>query len=327
MRGHRDKPGDDGHELRPLLRLFALLLLHVGAEHRVHAPLIAGAFGFEVKCLAYRWHLADARLRSAAIEALAAFGPRVVGALGDVLEDESVAIAIRQHVPRALRLIRDQRSVDVLLRAIAQRDLTVRSAALRALNRLRESAPGLDYGSAALPGHMEDEARRCFELKALLTPFRDASDRRTAVGLLAGTLEERLVRSLERLFRLLGLRYPPKEIYATYLAVQRRRDQELSTALDFLDGIVDRDVKRYLMPLLDSSDQGRRGHELFGIGEKDAVAALRELIRSGDPWLAACAVAAAAELGLRGLIPEIREARGAGAEVRLVAERAMAALA
>jgi len=270
--------------------------------------------------------LADSRLRSSAIEALAAFGPRITGTLSDVLEDGAFPAAIRQHVPRALRLIPDQRSVDALLRALGQRDLTIRSAALRALNRLRESAPQLRYDGGVLTPHIQDEARICYQWNAALAPFREYKDPRTAAGLLASTLEERLSRSLERLFRLLGLRYPPKEIYASYMAVQRRR-AEVSTALDFLDNILDRDVKRYLMPLLDASDQARRGRELFGIQDKDAVAALRELIRSDDPWLAVCAVATAAELQLRDLIPEIRDVRDAGAGIGPVAESAMAALA
>jgi hypothetical protein len=98
-------------------------------------------------------------------------------------------------------------------------------------------------------------------------------------------------------------------------------------ALDFLDSVLERDVKRYLMPLLDTPDQRRHGRAMLGVKEKDAVTALRELIHSDDPWLAACAVATAADLGLRELVPEIRGVRGAGAEVGPVAEAAMAALA
>jgi AAA family ATP:ADP antiporter len=273
-------------------------------------------------------HLAGSRLRSAAIEALAAFGPRIVGTLGDVLKDESVFVAIRQHVPRVLRLIPDQRSVDVLWQSVGEPNLTIRSAVLRALNRLRENAPHLRYDGASLARYIHDEARGYYMLCAALAPFRECKNPRTAAGLLASTLEERLQRSLERLFRLLGLQYPPKEIYATYLAVQRRRQQEFSNAIEFLDNILERDVKRYVLPLLETSDHHRRGRELFGIQEKDAPAAIRELIRSDDPWLAACAMAAAADLGLRSLVPEIQDAcRGAGAEVSQVGEWAVTALA
>ena len=50
------------------------------------------------------------------------------------------------------------------------------------------------------------------------------------------------------------------------------------------------------------------GRELFGVDVRSAEDAIRELIRSHDPWLVACAMAAAAELRLRSLAPEIRQA-------------------
>jgi hypothetical protein len=51
-------------------------------------------------------------------------------------------------------------------------------------------------------------------------------------------------------------------------------------------------------------------------------------MRSGDAWIAACAVATAAELGLRDLRPEIEPlSRKAGAEVVMVARSALATLA
>jgi AAA family ATP:ADP antiporter len=139
----------------------------------------------------------------------------------------------------------------------------------------------------------------------------------------------RLQDTVERLFRLLGLRYPPKEIYAAYLAVNRRRAEELSAALEFLDNVLDRELKRVLLPLLDApAHLAEKGRELFGVEVPDAEAAVRELIRSGDPWLVACAAASAAELRLRNLAPDIaRAAEQAGREVSEVARAAAAALA
>jgi len=55
---------------------------------------------------------------------------------------------------------------------------------------------------------------------------------------------------------------------------------------------------------------------------------LRELMKSGDSWLVACAVATTAELGMRDLRPEIEPlARRAGADVVTVARSALATLA
>ena len=272
--------------------------------------------------------LGDVRVRGAAIEALAAFGPMITGTLADILEDPSGSPGVRRQIPRALRLIVHQRSVDVLIQALRQPDLVVRTAVLRALNRLRESAPDLNYSGQFVTEQILQEARHYFELHAALRPFRDQR-RSQAAGLLVRTIEERLHQTLERLFRLLGLCYPPREIYSAYLAVSRRQHEQFSAALEFLDSVLARDLKRVLLPMLDEPDHVMEtGRQLFGIESKTPEAAVRELIRCGDLWVVACAVAAAGELRMRGLAAEIRQAaENIGPEVAEVAKSTAALLA
>jgi AAA family ATP:ADP antiporter len=272
--------------------------------------------------------MSDVRIRGVAIEALAAYGPMIVGTLADFLGDGASPLSVRRQIPRVLRLIVNQRSVDVLLTALYQPSPVIRSAALKALNRLRESAPQLHYADELVTVQIHQEARQYFELIAALAPFRDQQNTSKAASLLTRTIEERLRQTLDRLFRLLGLRYPPREIYSAYLAVSRRQGEQFSAALEFLDSVLERDLKRVLLPLLDAPDHLiETGRHLFGISVKTPETAIRELIRSGDPWLVACAVAAAGELGMRKLVPDIQEAaRNTGAEVAEVARTAAAQL-
>src|SRR5205085_12033535 len=169
-----------------------------------------------------------------------------------------------------------------------------------------------------------------YELTAALEPFKSQEGRgRGAARLLALTIEERLRSTLDRLFRLLGLRYPPKEIYSAYRAVARRQHDEATAALEFLDNTLERDLKRILLPLLDAPEHlHEHGRELFGVEVRSAEDAIRELIRSHDPWLVACAMAAAAELGMRNLAPDIHQAaEESQEEVLEVARSAEARLA
>jgi len=273
--------------------------------------------------------LAPARLRADAIDALAACGPSICGALSDVLLDESVPLRIRRQVPRVLKGIPSQRSVDVLLGAINHPDLSIRTAVLKALNRLRESGPGLNFEDRFVTEQMLAEARYYCELSAALAPFRerDLHDR-TASRLLARTIEEHLKDTLERLFRLLGLRYPPREIYSAWRAVCRAGHEEHTAAVELLDNLLDRNIRRFLLPLLDAPEHALEcGRELFGLQTLTVENAIRELIRSRDSWLVACAMAAAAELKLRDLVPEIAHAAAqAESEVSEVARSAEAAL-
>ena len=76
------------------------------------------------------WLLPNPYARAEAVTALAAYGPRICGSLADILEDRSVSARVRAQIPRVLKQIPDQRSVDVLLKATIQSELR-RSATWR----------------------------------------------------------------------------------------------------------------------------------------------------------------------------------------------------
>ena len=132
---------------------------------------------------------------------------------------------------------------------------------------------------------------------------------------------------MERLFRLLGLRYSPNEIYNTYLALESGEADRVTAAFDYLDSLLERELKRVVMPLLDSGHLSAHARDLFRIEPKTLEAAVRELLLSGDSWIAVCAIATAAELKLKALVPDISKVGArAGQETVEVARAAAAAL-
>jgi AAA family ATP:ADP antiporter len=269
------------------------------------------------------------RLRGDAIQALTAFGSGITGSLSDILNDEKVSVRIRRQIPRVLKNLAAQRSVDVLLPAIGHSDLSIRAAALKALNHLRETAPKLNFNDNYVTNQLMNEARACYESTAALEPFRDLpTSGRPALKLLAQTMEHRLKDAEARLFRLLGLCYPPKDVYSAYLAVSKPAQYDMAAGLEFLDNVLDRNIKRVLLPLLDAPQNLLdRGQELFGIRKLTLEEAIGMQIRSGDPWLAACAMGAAAELRIRSLAADIALAGREGtAEISRVAQSAEATL-
>jgi ATP:ADP antiporter, AAA family len=273
--------------------------------------------------------LAHPALRREAIAALVSFGPGICGTLGDALLDMQLPARVRRQVARVLGNIPHQRSADVLLSALGTQDMASRGAVLKALNRLRETPGDLRFDDDFIEQQILAEARLYYELSAALAPFRERRENGRAVSLLARTVEDRLKNTLERLFRLLGLRYPPKEIYSAYVAVSRRDAESAVAALEFLDNVVDRNLKRFLLPLLDAPDHLlAHGRELFGVEPKTLEEAIRELIHFRDPWLAACAMASAAELNLRNMAADIAQAaEGSEEEVSEVARSVEATLA
>ena len=225
------------------------------------------------------------RMRGYAIDALAGFGERIVGTLGDVLLDTTTPVAVRRQIPRVLQQIPSQRSVDVLFQSYDEEDLTVRTTALKGLeSSSRHSAEAELRARIAAAIYLEGSAL-LLRNGGGVSPFRDNHET-PAARLLAATLDDRLRRTLERLFRLLGLKYPPKEMHAAYLALNRKKTDEYSAAIEFLDNVLERDLKRLLIAAArrKHADHADRTGSLRCRG-KDQRAALRDLMRSGMPGL------------------------------------------
>ena len=186
----------------------------------------------------------------------------------------------------------------MLLSAHIHHEPSIRAAALKALVQLKEAAPQLSYRHPLVKQEILNAAHHYYEMSAALVPFAGYADkRRSAAGLLARTLQERLRQSIQRLFRLLGLRYPSQEMHWAYLAFTHGDKEKRMAAVEFLDNILDQDLKRVLLPLLESERVAEAGRSLFRVEAQTAEATASGLLESDDRWLVACAIAAAAELG------------------------------
>ncbi len=289
----------------------------------------AGQFGDRIYFEPIVRRLAEQAVRAAAVESLAMYGARICGSLGDILLDSNGRPEIRRQIPRVLRLIHDQRSVDVLVGSLDAADRSIRAAVVKALNRLRESAPQLALPAAAIDRQIQNETIQCFQWQAMLAPVAAAARPRTASALLARSVEARVRQSMERLFRLLALRYPHNEIYNCYLALESGQSDRITTVHDYLDSLLDREIKRLFLPLLDSREHmARHARDLCGIAPKALDTAVRELLVCGDAWISVCAMSAGAEMNLKGLASAIAQASvGSGDETVAVARAAAAALA
>lgn len=267
--------------------------------------------------------------RGAAIEALARYGPAICGTLGDMLEDETVPLKVRAHIPRVLKRIPHQRSVDILIGAYRSGDLAIRAAALKGLTRLRERAPALTFTNSFLKQHALNEAHRIYEFATWLAPFESHQGRKSsAVSLLARTIEQRQRDAINRLFRILGLIHSPREMGWTYLILSRDDKRNHSTAVDYLDSVLDRDLRNVVVPIFDHPERMlERGRAVFGVEATDTCGAIGVLIHSNETWMAACAIGAAGELKLRELAGDIAEvAKRSGSDLEVVARAATASL-
>ncbi len=285
-------------------------------------------------------HLIAKHVRKSVREALAEFGEGIIDTLAPILEDENQQKRKRVEIPKVFALIGSQRVVSFLLKKLEFRDLDLRYQIIRALNRLRLEYPELRFDHQYVKTRITEEIelfqttlRIWIEQKAISAGAESARrlhhevDRvQKARLLLVRALEERLDDILERIFRLLGLKYSPKDMLNAYFGLTSDKDYLRANAIEFLDNILETSFKRTLIPLVESSlsdlPKIEGGHFQPEFSGEDASL---ELILTGDDnWLKALAMHLIAEQGLTKFIASIQSF--ADSPDPLVREAALASL-
>ncbi|QXP52143.1 hypothetical protein [Cellulophaga sp. HaHa_2_1] len=66
-------------------------------------------------------------------------------------------------------------------------------------------------------------------------------------------LERRLDAGLERIFKLLGLKYKQNDITIAYAGLVSEKQEARTNAIEFLDNLLSGELKRKLLPIIESS--------------------------------------------------------------------------
>ena len=164
--------------------------------------------------------LGHRRLKSGARDALVGYGQPVLTILEHFLRDPREDVWVRRHIPATIARIPCQRAMDILTDALVDRDSFLRYKAVAGLEKLRRDDPDLTVQRAPIETLALKEG---FSYLKCLTRSHNLSMRTDPAmdTLLAVALNEKSSRSVDNIYRLLGLLYPWKDITAARWAIER----------------------------------------------------------------------------------------------------------
>ncbi len=135
-----------------------------------------------------------------------------------------------------------------------------------------------------------------------------------AEALLSSALLDKIDQCEARIFTLLGILHPDAEIEVIYAGYRDASAQDAqrrkANALELLDNLLDRPLKKKLLPLLDEAPREakvRAASEHFELPENGATQSLLDLLRDESAWVRACAIHLAGELGDSALVNDVRD--------------------
>ncbi len=267
--------------------------------------------------------LATTKYRAEARDALTSFNPNILGTLHDNLTDETVDLSVRMNIPRVFSSIPSQESVNMLMRSRETLRPLLRYHVMKALNKLREQYPELRFDPTQVHSWLIEETQSYYEYLQILHLYREVHEG-PATDLFKKALKEKMNRTIEVIFRLLGLLYAPKDMYSAYDAFVGREKRMRASAVEFLDSVLKKDLKRYLLPIVDGVSQEQtiqKGQDIFGVRIEARSEALAVLLQGRDSWLKACAMFTLSEFHTDDLMNAARQAsRDADPVVRETAE-------
>ncbi len=274
----------------------------------VRAALLAmGQTEDEIFISAILRYLPRGRYRRTAGEALRSYGPEIVDLLALELAISDASPALRVVLPEVIASFAVQRSATLLLRQLDEPDPRVRNAVIAALHRLRRHHAHLSFDDKPIVRRLLGESELYLQTLAALRaePVRgDAQAQHrpevtAAQAALRHALELRLDSNLQRIFRLLGLKYPPSDIDQVYLGICSDREELRSSAVEFLDNLLESSLKRAIIPIVESHMLGSlidTAAQINAPPPPDAMACLSSLLLGADDQLRVKALALVAAL-------------------------------
>ncbi|MEE4311046.1 MAG: Npt1/Npt2 family nucleotide transporter [candidate division KSB1 bacterium] len=248
--------------------------------------------------------LGQSDVRRFVSEALACYGENVIPHLERALENETENYQIRAALPRVLALIRSQKSVDVLINNLEQKDLLLRHQIIKSLNALKGKYKGLKFNHQDVRSHIYEETRYYYQILAtlhhhsysggaMISTDSGLIERKKSRNLLIKSLEQKLEINLERIFRLLGLRYPQKDMFNAYLGIVSKKSDLKANAIEFLDNVLDARIKRVVIPIVEGGSPEQVMRKTFGLLGNEITSrnsGISYLLRGNDNWLKVCAM-------------------------------------
>ena len=236
--------------------------------------------------------LRNRQLKARAREVLVSYGEPVIDVLAHFMRDQEEDVWVRRHIPVTLAHIVSQKSVDVLVAALQEPDGFLRYKAISALERLRRTDTPLAFPREPIEAATLQDGRRYFNYLSLHANLFSA-ERLSRGTLLAKTLEQKMDRTKDRIYRLLALIYPWKDIAAAQWTLRYGDPRSRASASEYLDNILTGQLRRRIMPILEdlpADEKVRRGNVLIKTRPRDQEETLLQLINDDDQVVAACAI-------------------------------------
>ena len=248
-------------------------------------------------------------LKSDAREVLVGHGEAVLAALAHFLADSNENLWVRRHLPATIARIPCQASMDALLDRLEanEPDGLLRFKLVAALEKLRRDHPEYEVRREPVEALIYREARGYF-INLTLHHNLFVHEQLDNEALLAHALDEKRLRAVDRVYRLLGLIYPRKDIWSARFAIDHGESRARASAFEYLENLLSAQLSKYLMPIFEElplDEKVRRANVLLKTRPRGEEESLLHLINDDDQIVSASAISLVEKRKQWNLVPDL----------------------
>jgi CRP-like cAMP-binding protein len=182
--------------------------------------------------------------------------------------------------------------MNALVATLDDPDGFLRYKAIAAIEKIRRDRAAITCPRSVLESQVVRETSRYYNgLTLQANLLRHAPDARGS--LLARALDDKLRRTIDRIYRLLGLLYHVGDVAAARYTIEQGEARRRAAAVEYLDNLLGGVVRKRVMPILDDtpiSDKIRQANVVLKSRPRDLEDTLAQLIHEDDPVVAAAAI-------------------------------------
>jgi AAA family ATP:ADP antiporter len=208
-------------------------------------------------------HLSAKKTRKHAIDALFYFGEPIISILEKKILQETIDLEDAIHVIAVIEKFASQKAIYSLLKLTDNTEHIIKIEAIDALKRLKWNYPNLRLKNEFIIAKILDECQLyqstlavvhsqiVIQYKKKKEPIETQEEIEARNGLIH-LLEQRLDRQLIRIFSFLGIKYPPNDVDSIFSTILNGKEEQRIHAIEFLDNILDTQLKKELLPIAES---------------------------------------------------------------------------
>ena len=208
-------------------------------------------------------NLSNKETRKHAMDGLFFYGTPIIDILYLGIKNETIDT---ENMPYAISVIEkfaSQKAISKLIKLTENTEHLLKVEAIEALKRLKWKHPDLIIKDRFIVDNILDECHLYQNTLAAMhsqiiiqykkkTQNTEPTNETIARKALINLLEQRLDRQLQRMFRFLGIKYPPNDVDPILNTILNGKEEQRIHAIEFLDNLLDKQLKKELIPVAES---------------------------------------------------------------------------